>query len=659
MSAHSHNKLTLAGVLITLGIIYGDIGTSPLYVMTSIVGKEAISKELVYGGVSCVFWTLMILTTFKYVYLALNADNRGEGGIFALYALVRRYKARWIIYPAIIGCAALIADGFITPPISVSSAIEGLSNLGTRWGINFTEIHTVPIVLGILIAIFVIQQFGTNVVGKAFGPIMLMWFSMIGFLGVHHILKNPAVFEALNPMYAINLVTNYRGALLGKHGFWLLGSVFLCTTGGEALYSDLGHCGKQNIRVSWFFVFGCLLLNYLGQSAYLITNFEGKVFEGKSIFYALMSEQFLPYGIAIATMATIIASQALISGCFTLVNEAMKLKLWPNMKVNYPTQMKGQIYIPAINWFLMVGCIAIVLIFQESGKMEAAYGLAIIMNMLMTTSLLLHYMHMRRVPWARIVAVGLLVGIMELAFMVSNLDKFAHGGWFSVVLAALLFFSIYIWYRAKQLRKQHLSLTEIEPYVPMLKDLMEDDTVPKESTNLVYMALSGDDTKIDANIVYSIFRKRPKRADIYWFVHVDICDEPFVRKYKVKTIVPGKVFFVRLRFGFKVEHKVNKMFAKIVSDMQENGEVDELSHYPSLRKHGMPADFKFILLNSRASVDDEISPFNQFIIRAYRVLKKLSLPTQDDFGLEIANVEVETVPINIGKATTVELNREG
>lgn len=545
MSSHSH-KLSLAGVIVALGIIYGDIGTSPLYVMKSIVlpegHAEIISKELVYGGVSAVFWTLMILTTFKYVYLALNADNRGEGGIFALYALVRRYRARWIIYPAIIGCAALIADGFLTPPISVSSAVEGLANLKTRWGIDFTHISTVPIVLTILILLFVIQQFGTNAVGKAFGPIMMVWFGMIATLGLVQIAEYPSVLEALNPYYAINMVTNFKGSLTSINGFWLLGSVFLCTTGGEALYSDLGHCGKDNIRLSWVAVFTCLIINYLGQGAYLITHYEGKTFEGNSVFYELMSPQFLPYGIAVATMAAIIASQALISGCFTLVNEAMKLKLWPNMKVSYPTQMKGQIYIPSINWFLMAGCIGVVLIFQTSGKMEHAYGLAIILNMLMTTSLLLHYMHMRRVAWWKIISVGLILGVIELAFMVSNLSKFTHGGWFSALLAIVLFVGIFLWYKAKKLRKKHLSVVEIEPYIPMLKDLMQDDTVPKEATNLVYMAMTGSEKTIDANIVYSIFRKRPKRADIYWFVHVDICDDPFVKNIKFRRLCPGAYF---------------------------------------------------------------------------------------------------------------------
>jgi KUP system potassium uptake protein len=661
MSSHNH-KLSVAGVLIAMGIIYGDIGTSPLYVMKAIVTPEGhienVSKALIFGGISCVFWTLMILTTFKYVYLALNADNKGEGGIFALYALVRRYRVSWLIYPAIIGCAALIADGFITPPISVSSAVEGLANLGVRWGIDFTKISTVPIVLTILILLFIVQQFGTNVVGKAFGPIMTLWFAMITFLGLQQIMQNPSVIQALNPYYAYNLIVNYRGELSHLHGFWLLGAVFLCTTGGEALYSDLGHCGKSNIRVSWIFVFIALIINYLGQGAFLLTNYEGRPFDGNSTFYALMSPDFLPYGIAIATMAAIIASQALISGCFTLINEAMKLKLWPQMKVNYPTQMMGQIYIPWMNWFLMAGCVLVVLVFQKSSNMEAAYGLAIVFNMLMTTSLLVFYMYMKRVAMWKVVTIGVVLLVVESAFMLSNIIKFTHGGWFSVLLGSILFFFIFMWYKAKELRKQHTNVTSISEQLPALKALMEDDTISKEATNLVYLTVSDNPKTIDTNILYSLFKKRPKRADIYWFVHVDICDEPFMQKYKVHTLVPGKVFFINLRFGFKVEHKVNRMFLKIVENMHKNGEVDELSHYPSLRRFNMPADFKFIILQSRASVDDEISPFNQFIIRVYRMMKKFSIPVSEDFGLEIANVEMETVPISVGQQKEFNLVRE-
>lgn len=638
-------KLSSAGVLITLGIIFGDIGTSPIYVLNAIVRGRTISPDLVLGGLSCVFWTLILITTIKYVFLALDADNRGEGGIFALYALVRRYKVTWTIFPAIIGCASLIADGFITPPISISSAIEGLRILNP-------SIPTVPIVLAILAGLFVFQQFGTRVVGGIFGPIMLIWFTMIGILGITQILKFPAVLHALNPFWAINLLVKYPG------GFWLLGAVFLCTTGGEALYSDLGHCGKSNIRVSWVYVLSMLLLCYFGQSALLLGKYSGQHWpESKSAFYAMMPEWFLPIGITVATLATIIASQALISGCFTLVNEAMKLRLWPNMKVIYPTTHQGQMYIPGINWFLFFGCIAVTLIFRESDNMEAAYGLAITINMLMTTMLLTYLMHVHRKPSIVVWGIPIVFITIESVFFISNLVKFEHGGWFTIMIAVVLFFEMWIFYQARLLRKKHIEFVEIKDYIEPLKALMHDETIPKEANNLVFMSMANDKSHIDSNIIYSIFRKRPKRADIYWFVHVDISNDPYGATYSVDTIVGRRVFFVRLSFGFKVEHKVNLMFNKIVEEMVKNGEVDEISHYPSLRKYNMPADFKFILLNTRVAIDDALTPFEQFVVKGYRFIKSISLTSAEDFGLELTNVEEETVPIRIAPSSKIDLQR--
>ena len=641
---HKHHSLTAAGALITLGIIFGDIGTSPIYVLNAIVSGHTVSKELVLGGMSCVVWTLIILTTIKYVWLALNADNKGEGGIFALYALVRRYKVKWTIIPAIIGCSTLIADGFITPPISISSAIEGLRILNP-------EIPTVPIVILILIGLFIFQQFGTKVVGGIFGPIMLIWFSMIGTLGAIQIAQYPEILAAFNPYYAFNLLVNFPG------GFWFLGAVFLCTTGGEALYSDLGHCGKENIRVSWSFVIIALLLSYFGQSAYILTNHMDKVYEGTSPFYSIMPKWFIPVGIAVSTLATIIASQALISGCFTLVNEAMKLKLWPNMKVMYPTTHQGQMYIPFMNWFLLAGCVVVVIIFRESTNMEAAYGLAITVNMLMTTALLTYLMRVQRKAIWLVVGIPLIFLPLEGAFFASNLIKFSHGGWFTFIIAIILFLAMWTLYQARQLRKKHTEFVPVKDYIPMLKDLMQDDSIQKEANNLVYMAMANDKSHIDSNIIYSIFRKRPKRADIYWFVHVDITNEPYGASYFVDTVIPRRCFFVRLKFGFKVEHKVNLMFSQIVTEMVKSGEVDEISHYPSLRKYNMPADFKFILINSRVAIDDNLSPYDQFIIKGYRLLKTISLSTAEDFGLELTNVEEEMVPIKVAPSSVIQMER--
>lgn len=649
--ANSNDKyvtpLSAAGVLISLGIIYGDIGTSPIYTFRFIVGKHFITEELIFGGLSCVFWTLTLITTIKYVYLALAADNKGEGGIFALYALVRRYKAGWVIFPAIIGCATLISDGFITPAISVTSAIEGLRAINPD--ISTSTIITIVII--ILVGLFLFQQFGTGVVGRTFGPIMFLWFTFIAIIGAVNMVENLHVLEALNPIYAINLLVKYPG------GFWILGAVFLCTTGAEAMYSDLGHCGKSNIRVGWGFVKVSLLLSYFGQGAWLL-NHQGQKLESKIPFFEIIPDSLLIFGIILATMATIIASQALISGTFTLVNEAMKLKLWPSTRVRYPSQLKGQIYIPAINWILLLGCIMVVLIFQESVRMEGAYGLAITFDMLMTTSLLVFYFSISRKSTYRAVMLGIIFFTIEGAFLISNLSKFSHGGWFTFTIASVFFMMMYILLHARKLRDRHTEFVDLKHYVGMIQDLQADTVVNKEATNLVYLAMADSKRYIDSNIIYSIFKKRPKRADVYWFVHVDTVDNPFTSKYIVDTIIPRKCFFIRIKLGFKTDHRVNLLFNKIIHEMADAGEIDLTSPYPSLHKYSMMSDFKFIILHSWASSDSEISTFDRFIIQGYRVIKEYSLSTEELYGIEAANLEIEKVPIQVGPQAKVKIKRE-
>jgi KUP system potassium uptake protein len=647
-------KWSVSGLLVALGIVFGDIGTSPLYVFQAIVGSEKVTKELIMGSLSCIFWTLILITTFKYVYLALKADNRGEGGIFALYARVRRYKARWAIFPALIGCATLMSDGFITPAISISAAVEGIHRISTA-------IPTVPIVIGILLFLFISQQFRAGALGAIFGPIMFLWFALIGGLGLSMLAIDPSVLEAINPYYAFQLITHYKGDVSGSSGFWLLGAVFLCTTGCEALYSDLGRCGKISIRLTWAFVFPCLILCYFGQGAWLL-RFEGQSLpenvQKVGVFYSMLPQNWVIPVIGLAIVATVIVSQALINGIFTMVSEAIRLKLWFNMRISYPSQARGQVYIPFINWFLMVGCIAAVVVFRHSSDMEAAYGLAIVIDMVMTSSLLLHFIHMRNQSYRRAIVLGCVFGFVELAFLVASINKIPHGGWFSLFNAFFIFGCVFIFYKARKIRDKHTEFQPSQEYIPILKDLIQDETVDKTATNLVFLSMSPDEDKLDSNIIYSLFKKKPKRADIYWFVHVVITDSPYAKKYKVHTIVPGKVFYVRLKFGFKIEHKVNLMFKEIVQKMQDNGEVDEKSHYPSLRKYDIPADFKFITLNSRLSVDDEITPFEQFTVRAYRVLKNVSIPPAEEFGLDMSNVKTETVPIYIRKAKDIEMERQ-
>ncbi|HZX73422.1 MAG TPA: KUP/HAK/KT family potassium transporter [Cyclobacteriaceae bacterium] len=642
-SSHTH-KISTGGILIALGIIYGDIGTSPIYTMKFLIGDRLITEELVLGGLSCVIWTLTLITSIKYIYLALNADNKGEGGIFALFALVRRYKAKWVIYPAMIGCCTLVADGFITPAISVSSAVEGLLLI-------YPTIPTTSIVIVILITLFLFQQFGSSVVGKTFGPIMFVWFTMLAVLGTGALIHNPIVLKALNPVYGIKLIATY------PNGFFLLGAVFLCTTGAEALYSDLGHCGKGNIRISWGFVKVCLLLNYMGQASWLLTM-QGKTLGDHIPFFAIMPQWFLFIGIIVATMATIIASQALISGTFSLINEAMKLKLWPATRVRYPSESKGQMYIPSMNWILAMGSIMVVIIFKESSAMEGAYGLAITVNMLMTTSLLVYYFSTAKKSTYRSVILGVVFFTLEGLFLASNLHKFEHGGWFTFLIAFLFFVLMFVLLKARQLRQLHTEFVDLRKYETMLQDLQEDETIALEASHLVYLAVADSRRYIDSNIIYSIFKKGPKRAEVYWFLHVETVDSPFTSKYSVDTIIPKRAFFVSIKLGFKTPHRVNGLFKKIVHDMAENDEVSLESPYQSLQQHHMMADFKFISLQSRASVDSEISTFDQFMISGYQAIKSISLSTEAMYGLEAANIAVERVPIMVGPSARVRIKRE-
>jgi KUP system potassium uptake protein len=629
----SVNKLSAAGLVITLGIIYGDIGTSPLYVMKAIVGEDPINRDLVLGGLSCIVWTLTIQTTIKYVWLTLRADNRGEGGIFSLYALVRR-RSPYLVWPAIIGGSALLADGIITPPISVSSAIEGLRLI-------HPNISTIPIVIAILIVLFVIQRFGTNLVGKAFGPLMLIWFLMLGTLGLIQMNGNWDVLRCINPSYGINLLVNYPG------GFWLLGAVFLCTTGAEALYSDLGHCGRENIRISWIFVKTCLVLNYLGQGAWILQHENAKL-NGENPFYEIMPVWFLPWGIAIATVAAVIASQALISGSFTLISEAMRLNLWPKAKVNFPTLQKGQLFVPSINWLMLLGCIFVVLHFKESSNMEAAYGLAISLTMLMTTVLLCFYLSfVRKVPGFYVVLFFLAYTAIEGSFLVANLSKFMHGGYVTLLISGILIVIMYVWYEARKIKNRLTEFVRVEEYYHLLQELSGDMSIPKYATHLVYLTSANNPREIESKIIYSIFNKQPKRADIYWFVHIDVTDDPYTMEYEVEIMLPNDLVRVDFRLGFRVEQRINLFFRKVVEDLVQNHEVDFTSRYTSLKQRNVIGDFRFIVLEKHLSHDNDLPADEQLIMDAYFALHSISLSEASAFGLDTSSVTIEKVPLVI------------
>ncbi|MCC8408896.1 KUP/HAK/KT family potassium transporter [Mucilaginibacter sp. UR6-1] len=645
MSSHKDlQKLTVPGLLISLGIIYGDIGTSPLYVFKAIVGAQAINESLVLGGVSCIFWTLTLQTTVKYVLITLLADNKGEGGIFSLFSLVRR-KARWLIVPAVVGGCALLADGIITPPITISSAIEGLH---TRF--PQMTLPTYQIVLIIIALLFIIQQFGTSLVGKAFGPIMFLWFTMMGVLGVLMVAQMPWVLKALNPYYAYDILSNNPNA------FVILGAVFLCTTGAEALYSDLGHCGRSNIRVSWIYVKTCLVLNYLGQAVWLI-NHNGEYLGNKNPFYLIMPEGFLIFGIGLATVAAIIASQALISGSFTLIAEAVRLNLWPKVRINYPTDQKGQLYVPSINWILCVGCIIVVLLFEKSERMEAAYGLSITVAMLMTTILVSKFLQRRKVPAYLIGLFFVVYLLIEGTFLLGNLVKFVHGGWFTLSIGFMLFVVMWTWHTARKIKNRYVKFIEIEDYFQIINELSDDETVPKYSSQLVYLTSANFNSEVESKIIYSILQKQPKRADVYWLVHVDVVDEPYTREYEVDFLVPGKLIRIDFKLGFRVEQQINVLFRRVVEDLVKNGEVNITSQYKSLSKHNIVGDFRFVVIEKTLSRSHNLSFYEQLIMDIYVQLKKASLSEERGFGLDLSFVTVEKVPLMLTTPDNVDMRR--
>ena len=654
MSSHNHNqlhtKLSAAGLLITLGIIYGDIGTSPLYVMKAIIGESAISKDLILGGLSCIFWTLTLQTTLKYVIITLSADNHGEGGIFALYALVKRTKIQWLIVPAIIGGSALLADGIITPPISVASAVEGLR-------IFKPDIPTIPIVIAILFVLFTIQQFGTKLVGKFFAPMMLVWFSMLAILGIVQMGSNLEIFNALNPYHAYHLLTSD----VSEQGFFILGAVFLCTTGAEALYSDMGHCGRKNIRVSWIFVKSALILNYFGQGAYLLLH-QGKTLQelgsnNPNPFYLIMPVWFQPIGIVIATLAAVIASQALISGSFTLINEAMRLNFWPKVKIKFPTDVKGQLYIPSINWLLFLGCVGIVLYFKESSNMEHAYGLAIVLCMIMTTILLNFYLIMKRVKWYFIAPLILLYLTIEFSFLAANIVKFMDGGFVTLFIALSLIGVMSTWFLAKKISKSYTKIVKINDYKKVLAELSVDLSIPKYATHLVYMTNAGRTDEIEEKVMYSILQKRPKRADIYWFIHVNILNEPYKKEFRVTPIVVDDIYRVDFYLGFREPTKINLMFKEVIKDMVKKGEMDITSRYESLNKNNIIGDFKFVLSEKFLSNDSDLTFFEKVVMNTYFLIKKFSLSEQNSFGLDNSSVKLEQFPMVLHAPEIINMKR--
>ena len=663
-------KVTAAGLLVTIGIIFGDIGTSPLYVFSAIIGSNKIDPALVYGGVSCVFWTLTLQTTFKYILLTLQADNKGEGGIFSLYALVWRYR-HWLYFPAIVGAGTLLADGIITPPISVASAIEGLNGVpGLESVIVPGNTLTISIVIAIISLLFFFQQFGTKVVGSSFGPIMFIWFSMIMYLGVINIAHHPQILAAINPYYAIELLSDHK---IG--GFFILGSVFLCTTGAEALYSDLGHCGKKNIQVSWLFVKISLLANYFGQAAWLLwtdnkelvqDSLHNKylVFNGSTPlnpFFEIMPHWFLLPGIIISTLATIIASQALISGSFTLISEAVSMGFWPKITIKFPTNIRGQIYIPSINWLLWAGCVGMMLYFQDSEKMQAAYGFSITVAMLMTTLLMFYYMKFVK-KWAGVLIFLILLVFLtvEFSFFLANVSKIKNR-WPFLIFEFTLIFVMYIWFKAKKITNRFLIFENLSNFIPAIKTLSDNHDEAKYATHLVYLTKSNNKRAIEKRVLESILTKRPKRADVYWFVHIDRTDEPYTMEYNVEEIEHDKIIRIEFRLGFRIQPRVHLLFKKVMEDMVEHHElnVGANENEKALNKLNISGDIRYIIIQRFLSVENEFSLKEGFILNSYFAISKIAQSDKKAFGLDWSDTDVEKIPLVLAPVQNIPLKRIG
>lgn len=654
-------KVTLAGLLVSIGIVYGDIGTSPLYVMKAIVnengGIASVNREYIVGSISLILWTITLLTTVKYVLIALKATNHGEGGIFSLYALVRK-KAKWLVLPALIGGAALLADGTLTPAVTVTTAIEGLKNMRFGNDIPVPNQNSVLIItIIILLFLFSIQRMGTSIIGKTFGPIMLIWFTFLGLTGAMNLSHDLSLLEALNPVLAVKILFSPAN----KVGGLILGAVFLATTGAEALYSDVGHVGKGNIMASWPYVFICLALNYLGQGVWILENpnYHAGNTDFNPFFEALPS-QWKFFAIILVTLAAIIASQALITGSFTLVSEASGLKFLPRMKIIYPSTEQGQIFIPSINKMLCVATIGIVFLFKTSEHMEAAYGLAITVTMLMTTILLFEYLSLKKVNILLRLVFLFLFGAIESMFLISSLAKFLHGGYVTVIIAAFIGAIMYIWYfgnKVRDRREAKNAYVRLDEYTSMLSNLSHDDSVPLYATNLVYMAKVKYNKFIKRDILYSILDKRPKRAHAYWFVTVNVTNEPFTAEYAINTYGTKNVINVQLYLGFKQQQKVNVYLRQIVHELIKDGTIESQPQEYTTTPGRDVGDFKFVIVNDVISPQTQLNTYEKWLVESRVWLQNLSSNPAVWFGLEYADTVVERVPLILGSQNIKSIQR--
>ena len=652
--------ISMGAALVALGVVYGDLGTSPVYMTKAVVsgqgGLEGMSEQAVLGMLSLVIWTLTLITTIKYVLIAMKADNHGEGGIFSLYSMVRRYF-KVLAIPAMLGGAAFLADSILTPAVAITSAVEGLRTIPVLGQSVFSVQTTLVIIsLAIIGVLFLFQQAGTTSIGRLFGPIMTAWFAFIAVAGVVNLTANFSVLRAFNPLYGIEFILSPDN----KAGLAILGSVFLTITGAEALYSDMGHVGRGNIYVTWPIVKVALILNYLGQGAWLIAN-QGNsdLYSAPDLnpFFQMLVPELRPVAVVFGVVAGVIASQALITGAFTLVSEAARLSWMPRMRIFYPSETKGQLYIPFVNVVLWLGTSAVILFFQTSHNMEAAYGLALTVTMLSTTSLLFVYLWKIRGKLPLSILFAVFFGVVEAAFFASSLTKFFHGGYVTVFMALGLLVVMVSWDAGTRIERSQRQRMEIEKLIPSFERLSADESVPLMAENLIYLTSDNEMGRIDRDIVYSIFANRPHRAYAYWIVNIVIANEPYTREYSVDSFGTHCVFRVRIRLGYKVNQHLRAFMRQIMSDMVQTGDLDpQLSPYPDFDARDV-GDTRYVILHKVLTPESAVPPRARLAIKIkYTVRKWVGSPIQW-YGLESNAPLVEVMPLFVKQANITPLSR--
>ncbi len=635
-------KISLTAAIIALGIVFANLATSPLYVMKAVTsGSSELNELLIYGSLSIVFWTLTLQTTIKYVIIAPAVSNKGEGGIFALFTLIKQ-KSSWIAILTMTGVGALLANSVIMPAITVTSSIEALK-------IFDPDFPVIPVILITFAFCFFIQQFGANVLKVTIGPVMVLWFLMLGFTGIIHLGIHPGILKALSPEYAIRFLSYYPG------GFIIMGALFLCVTGAEMLYSNLGQIGARNLRIIWIFVKVILILNYFGQGAWLLT--QGDISRDLNPFYGMMPGWFLIPGIIISVAAAVIASQSLISGSYTLLSEAISLNFWPKIRIFHPTEHKGQVYIPLLNWFLWIACSFVVIIFRESLNMVGAYGLSVIIPMIITTLFISFYLYKSGVNHRLVLLFLMIFLTIEVSFLVACLYQIINGGWLTVILGSLFFTLMYGWYFGRKIKNRYITFADLNKYIDLFKDLSKDESVPKTATNLVYIIRANKPDQVESKVIYSIFHRQPKRADTYWFLHVNRVDEPDRFEYQVTHIIPGVLIKVDFHIGFKVEPKINMYFKEVLEDLVTSGEIKLESSYESLRKHDFPGDFKFILLDRIMPRDFNLSNWEKITLILNSISKYLSINDIKSLKLDSTSTIIEQIPITIDQPYKQRIKR--